>query len=176
MFWFGFTSEELRQVNREVFACCPCRKCPCTFNIFSQKPAMIISGFVFFPEYIYQLKAACLLSLQLLSCLWLLRHRKDVLQWSKFRFNINLFCQQFSCLLCRYFCQIFHVWNGKVLSLLLRKNKFHIFDFSLKRQRGLVENVFPKVQMANSLKILLWQQDAGISVHTSLTQKKTWPA
>lgn len=25
------------------------------------------------------------------------------------------------------------------------KNKFHIFDFSLKRQRGLVENVFPKV-------------------------------
>lgn len=69
VFCFVFTSEELRQVNGEVFASCPCRNCPCTFNIFSQTPAMIILGFAFFPEYIYQLKTTCLLSLQLLSCL-----------------------------------------------------------------------------------------------------------
>lgn len=78
-FWFVFTSEELRQVNGEVSAGCPCRKCPCTFNIFSQKPARIILGFDFFPEHIYQLKTTCLLSLQLFSRLWLLKHRKDVL-------------------------------------------------------------------------------------------------
>lgn len=51
-FGFVFASEELRQVNGEVFADCPCRKGSCTFNIFSQKPAVMISGSDFFHEYL----------------------------------------------------------------------------------------------------------------------------
>lgn len=61
--FFVLVLEKLRQVNSEVFAGCPCRKCLRSFNIFSRKPAMIILGLAFFTEYIHQLTIACLLSL-----------------------------------------------------------------------------------------------------------------
>lgn len=154
IFWFVFASEDLRQVNEEVFAGCPCRKCPHTFNIFSQKAAERLC-FLFWmhlsaaKDHIYSLCNS-------FHAFWLLRHRRDVLQWSKPRLSINLSCQHFCCLLYRYLCWIFHVWSGNVLSFLPGKPKLHMFHFSLKKQRGLVECVFLKVWMASSLKIILW--------------------
>lgn len=125
LFWFYFRK---READREVFTGCPRRKCPWTSHVFSQKLAIIILGFAFFPEYIYLWNTNCLLSLQLLSPLWLLRHRKNALQRSKCRCNINLFCQHFFCRLYRYVHRIFH-GCGKVLLLLPSKQKLHIFSF-----------------------------------------------
>lgn len=50
LFWFYFRK---RNANREVFTGCPRRKCQWTSCVFSQKLAIIVLGFAFFPEYIY---------------------------------------------------------------------------------------------------------------------------